>query len=612
MRKIKKYFKYFYNQFFQTPSIQTSIILSFMFLISVIALAFSTLAYNFTLKDLKDMSINYTNRFLTETTFSVDSYISSMKNMTQVIIQNNDVHKLMDFYRNNPGKNIPAEQQHKLDVLNANVVNHLNTVAKTRDDITNIAVISKKGNVILSDKSKRVNPYAEYNVTDWFLRPQTNKDDIVVSPSHVQNLVADEYKWVISISKAIVDPSSGEIYGVMVIDLNYNSIANICKNVQIGASGYIYLIDNDRNIIYHPQQQLLYSGIKTEMINEILKQPEGTIFYSADKKKIYLKNYSKLTGWTAVGVVKTNELIKNKRTIIDFYIFLTAVILAVATTLAVIISRTITRPIKKLENTMHRVEEGDFNVKSEIELNNEIGHLSTAFNMMISKIKLLMAQVVADEEEKRRNEIKALQAQINPHFLYNTLDTIIWLSASGRSEEVAEVTAALAKLFRTSISEGSDLVPLRTEIGNINSYLTIQKVRYMDKLTYKINVPMDLLGMKLPKLILQPIVENSIYHGIKMSPTGGEIIISAQPRGDLLILTVTDNGVGMSKEKMDSMFEPGEHNHTGTRIGVANVNNRIKLYFGERYGVFYYSKEGVGTRAEICLPMIKEGGENNA
>lgn len=604
MKRLKKILK--------VHSIQTSMIISFMLLISIIVLFLSMISYYNTIQDIEGMSINYTLRLLKEINFSIDSYISNMKNMGQVVVENKDVRSLMTFYSTHSGKKLTAAEQAQLDDLKARVTTHMNTVANTRNDITNIAVISTKGNVVLSDSQKKVNPYSEYNITDWYLKPLSYKDDIIVSPSHVQNLVENEYKWVISISKAILDQNTGTVTGVMVIDLNYKYIENICENAQLGKNGYIYLIDNDKNIIYHPQQQLIYSGIKSELIDEMLKM-DSTQTYLSDgsKDKIYTKNYSSLTGWSAVGVVNTNELIKNKSGIINFYVFLAGIAIIFAGLIAIIISKAITRPVKMLENTMHKVEEGDFSIQSEIKLNNEIGHLSKTFNVMISKIKLLMSTAVSIEEEKRKNEIKALQAQINPHFLYNTLDTIIWMSAGGKNEEVVEVTSALAKLFRTSISEGDNLVPLEVEIENIRSYLTIQKMRYKDKLSYQVEIPDVLLNLKTPKLILQPIVENAVYHGIKMSPTGGEIRISAAAADSQLTITVEDDGVGMSEEQISRIFTVDKRDHAGMGIGVINVNNRIKLCFGKDYGLSYHSKEGKGTRVDILLPMIEDGEESD-
>ena len=590
-------------------SIRTSMVLSFMLLISFLVMFFSLISYYYTIKDLENTSISYTVSLLNEISSSIDTYIANTKSISRVVVENRDVIRLMNFYNQNYGKTLTPVQKIRLEELRSNVVAHMGIVQNTRDEITNIAIISRKGDVVLSDPKKRVNEFSEYNLTDWYLRPLSYFDDIIVSPSHVQNLIADEYKWVISISKSIIDPETDAILGVMVIDLNYKSIEKICENAQLGKSGYIYMIDKFKNIIYHPQQQPIYSGIKNELVKEILKLDESNpLFRDEASNKIYIRTNSVMTDWSIVGVVNADELIRNKLSTIDFYLILSYIAILVAAILATIISTAITKPIKTLENTMHRAEEGDFSVRSQITLNNEIGHLGNTFNEMIFKIKALMDNTVAAEEEKRKSEIKALQAQINPHFLYNTLDAIIWMSAGGKNEEVVEMTSALAKLFRTSISEGDKFIPLAVEIENIQSYLVIQKIRYKDKLTYRIEIPPQLLSLKTPKLILQPIVENAVYHGIKMSPNGGEIRIGAYLQEQDVVVTVEDDGVGMSKEQIAHLFVQKQNNDRG--IGIINVNNRIKLCFGEHYGLHYESRLGVGTRVQIRLPKIEDGEKN--
>ncbi|GKH46480.1 sensor histidine kinase [Anaerotruncus massiliensis (ex Togo et al. 2019)] len=604
MRKVWKKLRKALNPY----SVRGTMILSFMLLISIIVLLVSLVSYYYTMNDIESISINYTVRLLGEINASIDSYIDNMKSMAKVVVENKDVRDVMAFYNRHHDKRLSYIEEKELERLRANAAAHMNIVANTRSDITNIAVISKYKDVVLSDVEKEVNENSEFNVTDWYLKPMSYKDEIVVSPSHVQNLVSGEYKWVISISKSVLDPETGEVTGVMVIDLNYRSIEAICENAQLGKNGYIYLIDRHKNIIYHPQQQLLYSGIKSELVEEILKMRD-TYLRDDVNNRIYTRNYSELTGWSAVGVVNVDELIKDKSSIIDFYFRLAGISILFAMTFAVLISTTITNPIKMLENTMHEVEVGNFDVRSEIELNNEIGHLSKTFNVMISRIKDLMEKTVRDEEEKRRSEIRALQAQINPHFLYNTLDTIIWMSAGGKNDEVVEVTSALARLFRTSISKGENLVTLLNEVENIKSYLTIQKMRYEDKLSWRVDVPPGLLGLMTPKLILQPIVENAVYHGVKMSQAGGEIAISARTEGERLTITIADSGVGMTAEQLEQLFVPRPDTDRG--IGVINVNNRIRLCFGEEYGLHYFSAPGEGTRVEIWLPVIEGGDEDD-
>ncbi|MDD4851203.1 MAG: cache domain-containing protein, partial [Gemmiger sp.] len=438
-------------------SIGTSIMLYFVLLISVVILMVSILSYNFSIQDLEGLSLSYTDNLIAEINVGVDSYIDNVKSMSAVICENPDVQALMSLYNTAHGIPLSGEDAMRVEALRESAQRHLRVVAGTRSEITNVAVISKYRDVLLSGEAQQPNPDSDYNLTDWFLNPMTDKEDIFVSPSHVQNLVSGEYRWVISISRAVLDPATGEVTGVMVIDLSFYAIKAICETVQLGKNGYAYLIDDNQNIIYHPQQQLIYAGVKAEPFADILAM-DGS-YLRTGQNKIYTKNRSSLTGWTTVGVINAGELPQGRTRIIAYYFTLSGLCLFFASLAALIISSSITRPIKNLESTMHQVEEGNLSVQADTKINNEIGHLGNTFNTMIAKIKTLMQTAVANEEAKRKSEINALQAQINPHFLYNTLDSIIWMSASGKSEEVTEMTEALAKLFRTSISQGGQAVP---------------------------------------------------------------------------------------------------------------------------------------------------------
>ncbi|MEG2930723.1 MAG: sensor histidine kinase, partial [Ruthenibacterium sp.] len=545
-------------------SINTSMVLYFVLLICIVILLVSILSYTFSIQDFEQLSIRYTESLIVEINAGVDSYIDNVKSMSSVICENKDVQDLMALYDHAHGTPLSGDDALKVANLRGSAMRHLRIVAGTRSEITNIAVISKYRDILLSDGTKQPNPYAEYNLTDWFLKPLSYKENIVVSPSHVQNLVSGDYRWVISISRAVLDPQTGEVTGVMVIDLSFFAIKAICETAQLGQNGYAYLIDDEQNIIYHPQQQLIYAGIKVDPSAEILKM--STSYLRTEENKIYTKNTSALTGWTAVGVINAGELLRDRIRIVNFYFTLSGLCLLFATLAALVISSTVTKPLKELESTMHRVEEGDLSIQANTCINNEIGHLGKTFNTMIAKIKALMDTAVSNEEAKRKSEINALQAQINPHFLYNTLDSIIWMSASGKSEEVTEMTEALAKLFRTSISQGENDVPLRNEMENIKSYLTIQKMRYGDKLAFELDVNERYLRYMVPKLILQPIVENALYHGIKLSPQAGTIRIGAFETEQMLVLTVSDNGVGMTAEQLSHIFEAKENGERG--IGI--------------------------------------------
>ena len=267
-------------------------------------------------------------------------------------------------------------------------------------------------------------------------------------------------------------------------------------------------------------------------------------------RRLYVACESEATGWTAVGVAYTQELLRSQDRIYKTYLLIAAAALVLALVFALQLSRSIAEPIRRLMQTMRRVEEGDLHVRSQVSSRTELGQLSDSFDHMIAKTAELMDERLRSEEQKRKSEWKALQAQIQPHFLYNTLDSIIWMSHAGRNEEVVEMTSALALLLRSSIGDGSDTNTLKKEIAHVRSYLTIQKMRYNEKLRYEIDLDPQTEDCLLPKLILQPLVENAIYHGIKVKQQGGTVRIESLLEEDRLLITVEDDGVGMTPEQL--------------------------------------------------------------
>ena len=242
------------------------------------------------------------------------------------------------------------------------------------------------------------------------------------------------------------------------------------------------------------------------------------------------------------------------------------------------------------------VESVDFNVDGPY----EVEHLSHSVQSMISTMRHLMEDVLRQEEEKRRSELDVLQSQINPHFLYNTLDTIVWLIEGGMTEDAVDMISSLSVFFRTSLSKGNDIIPLSEEERHTLSYLEIQQYRYRDILEFEIHIPEELGGIPVPKLSIQPLAENAIYHGIKNRRGKGKILIEGREEGDALVLTVSDNGQGMTPERL---HEVQEAIRTGKRagFGLAAVAERILLYYGPGYGMQISSEEGKGTIIEIRL-----------
>lgn len=282
------------------------------------------------------------------------------------------------------------------------------------------------------------------------------------------------------------------------------------------------------------------------------------------------------------------------------------IILAVSIAFSVVIPRSVTRPIYEIRDVTKQVAGGDLSVRTHIEYGDEVKTLGDSLNTMIDKIEELLDQVTVEQVRLRHAELELLTAQINPHFLYNTLDTIVWLAESGDEQKVISMVGSLSKFFRTSLNQGKDNITLGEELMHAGSYLEIQQVRYQDILRYSINVPEELHRYLIPKITIQPLIENALYHGIKNKRGVGNINISGQSGEDCFLILVEDDGIGMTDERLAQIRDRIRHldENEGEIFGLYNVNERIVLKFGEEYGISVDSVYGEGTKVTIRLPYV--------
>ena len=577
-------------------SIQATIAFTLFSLVFVVILVIELVSYNLTAETVRANSEAYTLQLVNEVSANVDSYVRYMKNISSVILYDKDVQRYFGSDPASPGS-APG--------VAATITDLLSSVKRTRQDISLVALFSPDGRVI-ADRSGLVwNPYVHYKSLEWYNAALRAKGAPVVSSSHVQDLVANEYRWVISLSRAITSPRTGKTIAVLLVDLNYRVIRDLCASIDLGSRGYVFVVGHGGDIIYHPQLQLIYSNLKKELIDRVVTAT-GSSFLAGrgDNRRIYTIHVSKETGWRIVGVTYMSTLVSDKEFIQFYYLLLGVACIGVIIVLSILISFRISKPIKALIRSMEQVERGNFDIKVNIPSYDEIGSLGRKFNIMVAKIRELMIQNVREQELKRKIELQALQAQINPHFLYNTLDSIIWMAESRRHEEVVMMVSSLAKLFRLTISRGDEIVPIETEIEHITHYLIIQKMRYRDRLDFEIDVPAELLPYQTVKLLLQPLVENSIYHGIKNRRGKGVVRIAARKEKERILLQVIDNGVGMDRARVARLLDRACPDAKSGGVGVRNVDERIKLYFGDGFGLTFESTRHVGTTANVWLPAI--------
>ena len=584
--------------FFRFKSIQSTIAVAFSCLIVVTITVIAWMSYHLSTDAVKKNSRDYTYQLMGQVSSNIDSYINYMDNISRMVLSSYDIKEylLKQVYLGAIGK----------EDLKQKISFQLNTVLNTRKDISSILIFGTNGEIIPYNEKIKLNPQVDPTEQSWYKKAIEAKGRVVISSSHVQNMILNDYNSVISLSRELSSDVGGEKLGVLLVDLNYSVINDICNKIKLGNRGYVFIVDAEGNIVYHPEQQMINNNQKIELISQVMRTPGSSFVTSeGENSRMYTIKTSQSTGWKIVGVTYVDELVSNKDELKTYTFFGGIGFLIIAVLLSFVLSLRISRPIKHLESSMKEVEKGNFDIQVDIQSSNEIGHLSNRFNRMTTEIKELMLQNVMEQELKRKSELQVLQAQINPHFLYNTLDSIIWMAETGKSKEVILMTASLAKLFRLSISKGQEFISIFNEIEHIKNYLTIQKMRYKSKLDFEINVDKSILSYKVIKIILQPLVENAIYHGIRNNAGKGNIQITGIRKGNRILLQVIDNGIGMSPEEIHNMYQKDRTSERGSGIGVQNVDQRIKLHFGDPYGLHFESELGKGTTVNIWLPVIE-------
>ncbi|WP_327204763.1 sensor histidine kinase [Paenibacillus sp. DMB20] len=361
--------------------------------------------------------------------------------------------------------------------------------------------------------------------------------------------------------------------------------------------------------MYHPQQQLIHAGLKYENLETALNYSFGsyTDHSTGEERYITVRSVRPIR-WKIVGVAYPDEIVTTKRDLGEFLIWFLAVVLAFVVVISVFVSAKISKPIRRLEKSVKKVERGDFSSSVDVQGFVEVERVSHRFNLMVQRIRELMQQIIREQEAKRKSELDVLQAQINPHFLYNTLNSVIRLAESGRNEEVVKTITSLSKLFRISLSKGSHIITVREELEHVRNYLIIQNIRYKNKFRFTIDAEEQVLDCLTLKLILQPLVENAIVHGLEELYGPGMIRIEARRVEGNVQIMITDNGLGMSPEKLVSVLNGCPDSKRGSGVGVQNVQERIRLAYGQAYGLAFESEREEGTTVTVTLPVQLDTG----
>lgn len=489
-----------------------------------------------------------------------------------------------------------------------------------KDKIQSIALYDAEGELMAAEpvilQKKGVNAGQQ----SWFTQAMAEIENMHFSTPHIQNLFQDDakrYHFVISLSRAVdvIDGDRPE-NGVLLVDLKYSYLEEMMNRMNDSNRGrYYYVCDGAGNLIYHPYYNKINRGLFRENTDIVCTNEDGVYkkMRSEDgNKQTVIISTIAYTGWKMVGVVRQDARTDSLE---QFRIYMVVIVIMLIMMLLLvnrIVSKKISSPILKLDASVRAYEAGE---KPDIYIGGsyEIRHLGNSIQSSYEEIERLMKEIMEEQNERRKSELAALQSQINPHFLYNTLESITWMIESGKNQDAVFMISELAKLFRISLSRGKTIISIKDELQHCRNYMNIQKYRYKERFETEYDISEEIYSFCTVKLILQPILENAIYYGVGDMDKDEDprIVVKGWKQEQDIYIAVSDNGIGMRREDVENILTGNQKaiKH-GSGVGLINVHTRIRLMFGKKYGLIVESEPDEGTTVTIHLPAVPYTREN--
>lgn len=582
-------------------SIRSKLILAFSILIILPICINSIVSYYRMVIFIEDKSINSSHTITQQINTTFDTYFKNIDKLSYEIAYSDNVHQwITNDYANNDNK----DYAYGMDLLAA--YRFLEGMRKTAYGIDSISVYNNDGRFYYGMSLGSVKSGYKLKDEEWFSKLHDSGGEKVLVGPYEGKFIDISNRKVISLVRKIKDLKKFSDIGYIVIELNMSDMFdNHLKNINRDPGNNIFIINEEGKIIYNNiGQSQVNKSFDQEIFSKIGDLKSGSFQSIYNNKPSLITFYtSSFTNWKVINVTSKNELIKGIDTVRNNSVAVGLVLIVITFIFSIIISNGIVKPIRKLKKMIGKIEQGDFENTIDIDRRDEIGMLTISFNNMSQKLKDLIGQIYIKEEEKRKAEIVALQAQINPHFTYNTLGVVKQMATIQKANGISKMLDSLINLLQSSAKYRDKFITVEEELMLIRSYIYIQETRYCGKFSVEYEYEDTVLEYKTLNLILQPIVENAMFHGIQNKDGFGKIVIRIHIVEDNLQYVIEDDGIGMSQEKINDIFS--DNNDNFERLGISNVHKRIKLYFGDSYGISINSRVNEGTRITIIIPLTK-------
>lgn len=576
------------------------LVLGYLVLISVPLLVVALAAYQTSTTTIEQNAQNFSTQLTGEIRDNLDTYAQQAERLTFWPFQASDVQAVLESYQRTPPQ-APGLR----DVLTMR--GELSYLGHSRADISGIYVVTTDGTLFSWTASGDLIAHPRTTGALWYRRALAADPRPAFLPTGPQEMIAVATGQVFSVVGTLHDHRTGALLGAVRVDLDARALASVVQRVSLGNQGRLLVTGPAGEVVYPldagPDLRRLAGEI-------VAGRPgaAGRLQLGAGGQALLVSyDRSAASGWLVAGVVPTDRLLSGANHLRSLILTVAALCILAGVLGATLVVGRLTRPLRQLRSAMQRIEaRGDFNTRVRVDSEDEVGQLAHSFNAMVDEIRRLVDDVLRAQIHEREAELRALQSQINPHFLYNTLESINMLALSHGDREISRMVTALGRLLRHTIQAGDALITLREELEYVNYYLVVQRMRYGDRITIGVEVDDALLAYLVPKLTIQPIVENALYHGLEPQRGAGRVVVRGRRDGDDLEITVEDDGVGMDAETLAAVRARLQQAASrGSRsVGLANVHHRLQLYCGAAYGLAVASEPGAGTRVTIRLPQV--------